>query len=58
MKTGVKLNKYGTLVSVHLCIYCKEQFTICPSKERDSGCQCKACISYKEENDVDKLFIN
>jgi len=57
------VNEFGTRVSVHICRYCGDEFTVCPAipVERESnfeGCLAVGCPSYDPERDVDKLFDN
>ncbi len=61
MKTGMSKNKYGTLVSIHICNTCGTKFTVCPAifdEQKGWGnCLGKDCKSYNRSRDVD-LFFN
>lgn len=59
MKIGVRMNEYGTLVSVHRCESCGCEFTVCPEVPDGiewGGCQGPTCGSYDERRDVDRLI--
>lgn len=53
----IKLNDFGTEVSEHVCTYCGNIFTVCPSDPTwGGGCMSKECSSYVKECDIDLLF--
>ena len=64
MKTGERLNEYGTLVSVHTCNTCANEYTVCPAvdlPEQDNGglysnCMSEDCASYDPVHDLDSAF--
>ena len=57
---GFDRNEYGTLVSVHQCDICGNEFTVCPPIMKDEGgwdgCQSEGCKSYDSDRDVDDIF--
>ena len=54
-------NEYGTPVSVHKCLVCGAEFTVCPAVPdgvEHGGCTGPECASYDSSRDVDLLFTN
>ena len=52
-------NEYGTPISVHQCLACGHEFTVCPAQPDGvefGGCQAPMCSSYDSSRDVDLLF--
>jgi hypothetical protein len=62
MRLGTRQNEYGTLVSVHRCDVCGDEFTLCPAIDGDDTCgfpgneERPACGSYDPGRDVGLLF--
>ena len=54
----VRLNEYGSLVSVHRCRDCGGDFTVCPpvGPEWGDGCLSEVCSSYDPRRDADIYF--
>lgn len=58
-RTGYGVNEYGTPVSIHTCLTCGTEFTICPAHEYAwgfGGCQMLPCASYDIRRDVDRVW--
>ena len=56
-------NEFGTIVSVHTCDACGEDFTVCPPKIGEGGdeewggcCLAERCPSYDPARDADRFF--
>ena len=58
MMGQLTVNTFGSLVSLHRCWSCGEEFTVCPPQEAETwgGCLAEGCGSYDEGRDVDHLF--
>ncbi len=58
MMGQLTVNDYGTLVSLHRCWSCGNEFTVCPPQEAEvwGGCLAETCGSYDEKRDVDWMF--
>lgn len=58
MYRGVGVNEYGTLVSLHTCDTCGDEFSVCPEVPQDradewDGCMSVACDSYEPMRDAE-----
>lgn len=51
-------NEYGTVVSVHTCSACGNEFTVCPPASPEFGNDClgDTCPSYDIARDADMFF--
>ncbi len=62
MKIRDSVNEFGTPVSVHVCEFCGDQFTVCPARITDKeinsyrGCLAPGCESYDPQRDVHLLM--
>lgn len=55
IRIGETVNEYGTTVSLHLCLGCGNEFTVCPPMGNSwGGCLSEKCPTYDESRDVDK----
>lgn len=55
---NLSVNEHGTIVSLHTCHSCGDQFTICPPKATfdKNGCMSPECNTYVPECDMNRLF--
>lgn len=56
---NLSVNEHGTLVSLHTCDACEEEFTVCPPVEHAAWggcCLAEKCESYDPVRDADKMF--
>lgn len=63
MKIRDDFNEFGTPITVHLCEFCGNEFTVCPpvldeKLDQWRGCLAVECPSYDPKRDIDKLFDN
>jgi hypothetical protein len=55
---GYGVNEYGTRVSLHVCLVCGREFTVCGAQDGPiGGCLFPECDSYDIERDAEIYFL-